>query len=90
MDIKPLVDIDGYETPVVVTSEDDLPNCTFDFYASFSFHKTPKQAIGILRRTWKNESIKDIARVHVVETDSGKWFAQLENVKDFSFWKQSH
>jgi len=82
MGIKPLVDINGYETPVVVTSEDELPNCTFDFYASFSFHKTPKQAIGILRRTWKNESIKDIARVHVVETESGEWFAQLETIFD--------
>jgi len=82
MEIKPLVDINGYETPVVVTSEDDLPNCTFDFYGSFSLHKTPKQAIGILRRTWKNESIKDIARVHVVETDRGTWYAEIESMRD--------
>mgnify|MGYP003653594166 FL=1 len=86
IEIKPLVDINGHETPVIFTTEDDLPRWTFDFYASYSFHRTPKQAVGILRRTWKIESIKDIARVHVVQTERGQWFARAESVRDFSFW----
>ena len=82
--INEITDITGATIPVVITTEDEVMEIdTFSWVSnnnrSQTMFSSSARAAASMVGAFKHESFGGVTKVHVVQTEDGKWFVEMES-----------